>query len=697
MDKQPDRNGEIFALKALDFEELRAVLERHAGSSLGLAAVRALLPRKFAEARSALSRSAEMIAIARQGLAPSTAGLFDPRTSLSHARKVNRPLSENELVELVGFLQAAERLCAWLQARREDAPALHALCAQLPDPKPLRERVLSVVDEEGRVRDSASPTLARLRKQEAELAKDIDRTLRLILARSEVRTILSDQNPMRRSGRSVLAVKAKNSGRLPGIIHDRSQTGETVFVEPREIVMAGNRIAEIEADSRRELERVLLELLRWMLGEEASFRRLAEGLGELELALVAARWASECGGRIPLLPGDKGAAGGLLLREARHPLLVEEKRQGRLADVVPIDLRLGCEFDVLIVTGPNTGGKTLALKTVGLFAVCTRMGLPFPCAQGSTAVLYDGIVADIGDEQEIRQSLSTFSSHLKRIREGLARASEATLVLLDELGSGTDPDEGAALSEALLEQFLKRRSHTLVSTHIGKLKEFAFRHPRAENACVAFDAQTLAPQYQIQIGAPGESGALVIARRLGLDGAIVERARERLVRRDAELAQLMKDMSHARKEAEKARSEAEARLVATEQAREEVEQKKRALAQKSEQLEIEAQRSVEDRVREAMRLVERGRNLLEQVPADKRGELSVVLSALEAELSGSALSDRRQAFLEGLKKGSFVYLPRYKQRVPVLKVDAADREVHVQLGAMKMRVSFDEISAWEGR
>lgn len=695
MEPKIDNPAETFALKALDFEDLRAVLERHAGSSLGLSAVRALLPRKYAQAKSALARSAEMIAIARQGLAPSTAGLFDPRTSLSHARKVNRPLSETELVELVGFLEAAERLRAWLQARKEDAPALHALSAQLPDPKPLRERVLSVIDEEGRVRDSASPMLARLRKQEAELAKEVDRALRLILARSEVRTILSDPNPMRRGGRSVLAVKAKNAGRIPGIIHDRSQTGETVFVEPREIVMAGNRIVEIEADSRRELERVLLELLRWLLGEEANFRSLAELLGELELALVAARWAAESGGRIPLLPGENGAATGLLLREARHPLLVEERRQGRLAEVVPIDIRLGGEFDVLIVTGPNTGGKTLALKTVGIAAFSLRLGWPFPCAEGSRVPLYDGIVADIGDEQEIRQSLSTFASHLERIRAGLEQASGRTLFLLDELGGGTDPAEGAALGEALLEHLLALGAPTVATTHLGKLKEFCFSHERAENASVEFDPISLRPRFRLLVGTPGESNALAIAERRGLSRKIVARARERLERRDRDTTELLAKLRGASEHAESVRRAAEARLEDAERSARAAAEREAELARRGELVEAEAQRGLEERVRDARRVLDEARALAAQVPGDKAKALREALERTEMALTRASLTERRKAFLEALDKGQMVYIPRYRQRCQVRKVDRAARKLTVKLGGMDLAVTFDEVTWYE--
>ena len=693
---KPAPSAESFSARPLDFEELRLLLERHTVSSLGVRAVRTLGPRRNEDARAALERTREMLELERGHRAPNWAGLCDPLPALVHARTAGRPLEDENLVKLVGLLEAAERLAEWLCAL-DGAPALAELGKRVPEFEALLERLRATIDDQGKVREHASPALFRLRKQEAEVGGELERTLRAILARPDVRTVLSDPNPMRRGGRPVLAIKAKSAGRIHGIVHDRSQTGETVFVEPREVVALGNRHAEIVSDERREVERILSELTREILRHESEIARAASALAELELAYVGARWALETGGRVPLLPREKGAAEGMLLRSTRHPLLLEQQRIGRLKEVVPIDLRLGGEFDVLIITGPNTGGKTLALKSAGLFALCTRMGLPFPCDQGSTCPLYDGIVADIGDEQEISQSLSTFSSHVKRIREGLERATNATLVLLDELGSGTDPDEGAALSEALLEQLLARKSHTLVSTHIGKLKEFAFRHPRAENACVEFDAESLSPCYRLTVGMPGESGALVIARRLGLPAAIVERAKERLVRRDEELTKLMADMREARTQAEKARGAAESRLEDAERMRGEAVATRLALEQKSELLEAEAQQSIEERVRNATRILERARALVEQLPPAQRAAMVATLAELEAELSGSALSSRRAQFLESLKKGSFVYVPRYKQRLAVHKVDRAAREVTVQLGSMRMRVSFDEVSAWEGR
>lgn len=693
---------EAFAARALDFDDVLALLERHASTSLGLRALRALAPLDDAGSRAALQRASEAVLLARHGGSPSLAGVSDPLPPLEAARRAGRALEDVALVQLRDFLEACRRLAAWLREDAGAAPALGALASGMPDFTKLVATIDTTVDERGRVRDSASPLLARLRRDVAEASQSIDRALKGIVGRPEVKAVLSDPVTHRRGGRAVLAVKSKSQGRVPGIVHDRSQSDQTVFVEPREIVALGNRQAELEADERRELERVLLEITRLLLGQEDGIREGAERLAKLELALLAARYASEAQAVVPRIAGDASAGAstsdrGLVLKTARHPLLAEQRRSGKLAEVVPIDLRLGADFDLLILTGPNTGGKTLALKTAGLAALMARCGLPFPCGEGSSVPLYDAIVADIGDEQEIRSSLSTFSSHLARIKNGLARATDRTLFLLDELGTGTDPDEGAALSEAILEELLARRCATLASTHIGKLKEFAFRNPRAENACVEFDPRTMSPRYKVLVGVPGESSALLIARRLGLPYRVCDRAEQRLKRRDAETQKLMADVRTARTEVERVRGETEKRLQDAERAVRETAARQAEVTRKGEMLEAEAQRSIEDRVREARSRLGRIQALLAQVPAVQRKGLEEALTELDRELSGAAVSDRRQAFLDALAKGSFVYLPRYKQRVAVQKVDRAKREVKVLLGGIGMTVSFDEVTSVEAR
>jgi DNA mismatch repair protein MutS2 len=684
---------ELFAARTLELEAILELVGEYVSSSLGRRAVRELAPLADEEVRAALDRVLEVQRLERARDLISLGGITDPLPLLAAVHE--RALEDAELSALRGFLAASERLQHWFASRAADVPELGQVAAGLPDLSALRTRLDDIIDERGRVVDSASPLLSRLRREERELSQRIDGTLRHIASRTEVRNHLTDGRVHLRGGRHCLAVKAKASGRVPGIIHDRSQSEQTAFVEPREVIEPANRLSQTRHEERRELTRILTELSRHVLASEWELRAAGAGLAKLELAVASAAFAADFGARVPLLPGERGAATGLLLRNARHPLLVAEQRAGRLAEVVPIDLRLGEDFDMLILTGPNTGGKTLALKTAGVLSLMTRLGLPLPVAEGSTVPLYHGVAADIGDEQEISQSLSTFSSHVCRIKAGLLRADRQTLVLLDELGGGTDPDEGAALGEALLEELLRRGAPTLVSTHLGRLKEFAYRHARAENACTEFDLETLEPRYRVLVGVPGDSAALIVAARLGLPADLLQRAGERLERRDDELTELMEEVRTVRTQAEESRSQAESRLEAAANKTRELEELSTELDRKQDLLEAEAQRGLEERVRGARTALERARSLLPQLGSAQREEMSRVLHDLDDSLGGASLTERRAAFLRSMKKGDLVYLPRYKQRCPVHRVHRDEKQVVVKLGSMKLTVSFDDVTLYE--
>lgn len=686
-----------FAADALDWPAIRATFERHAPSSLGVRALAELVPRDDAGALAALARCRELCAL-DPASAPPLAGLTDPLPILVQARLYSRALEGLELARLGAFLMSARQVGAWATARAGAVPATAALLDGAPDCEELRAELDRCVDPRGRVLDEASARLRDVRRRAAQLEETVERRLRALVARNDVRRFLADGaggRIQRRGGRAVLAVKAKHLGQVPGIVHDRSQTEETLFVEPQQVVESANAAAAARADERHEVERVLTELTRAVRADEAQIRRLAELCAEVELAACGASWARAHDGRPALVVGEPGAADELVLRAVRHPLLVEQERLGRIERVVPLDLRLGGDFDLIVITGPNTGGKTLALKTAGVAALLTRMGLPLAALAGTTVPLYDGVAADIGDEQEIEQNLSTFASHVVRIADALARATRRTLVLLDELGGGTDPDEGAALGDALLEELLGRGVPTLGSTHLGVLKEFAFRHERAENACVEFDAQTLAPLYRLLVGTPGESNALAIARRLGLDGAVVDRAERRLVRPRADVERLMNDVRRTRVAAEEVRGAAERRAAELEDAVSRLAEEEEAVRASRAMLAEEAGRLVEEEVRDVLVELERIERLLPQVPAGVRGELGGAIERARARLQGADLTGKRQGFLETLKKGELVYLVRYGRRAVVLKVDKRRRRLAVRLGKRELDVAFDEVSAYE--
>lgn len=679
-----------FDADALEFSAAKEGLARHMSSSLGRRALVELSPLCDEAVKRMRGLQVELGELLAGGDDLSLGGVTDPERILASAHKGS--LEEEELASLRGFCGAVERLEHWCKGRGSEAPALAQLGRELPDLGGLLERLRRTVDERGRVLDEASALLSRLRVEERELSRTINGRLRSMAREPRLRSVLADQRVHLRGGRLCLALKAKSSGRVKGVLHDRSGTEQTVYIEPDAVVELSNRQADCRLEERREVNRILNELAREVLDAGEELGTAARGLAKLEVALAAIRWAEEVGARLPDLPAESGDGAGLVLRGARHPLLLEEERAERLEKVVPIDLRLGCEFDLLILTGPNTGGKTVALKTLGLAGLFARCGLPFPCREGSVVPLYEGIAVDIGDEQEIRQSLSTFSSHLIRIRDGLARAGARTLVLLDELGGGTDPDEGAALGEALLEELLKRGAPTVVSTHLGRLKEFAFRNARAENACTEFDALTLEPKYSVLIGTPGESTALAVALRMGLPKELVQRAAARLERHDEDTQKLFEELRATRVRAEEARSAADERLEQAANTNRELDLERESLALKSDALADEAQKSLDERLRGARDGLVRGRKLLDGVPLTQRAELEAVFECIEQHLVGATLTERRKEFLDSLRKGDSVYFTRYGRRCQIHKIDREGAEAVVKLGSMKMRVSLDEIT-----
>lgn len=690
---------EHFLLEHLDWPAMLALLERLAKSPLARAAVRALAPRGDEAARAALARQREWLALDAQGARPPSAGLHDVPGEVGAARASHRPLERIELLHVREFARASAEVAAWIAARATRGGALAELGVRLPDLTEIGDLLARSLDEDGEFQDAASPALARLRREERSLSAEVKSALAAFLQRGELKAALADLSVHLRAGRLVVAVKARSSSRVAGIVHNRSQSGETLFIEPREVVEAQNRAAAVRLERASEEHRLQVELSRAVHAHASALEAAGAELAEVELGRVGAELARRLGARVPELAeasgGPAGSRPGLVLRGARHPLLEEERLQGRLSEVVPIDVRLGEEFDLLVITGPNTGGKTLALKTVAMAAILVRLGLPVCCSEGSRVPLYDGLVADLGDAQELGEGLSTFAAHVARIREGLSRATPRTLVLLDELGTGTDPDEGAALGAAVLEHLLDRGAPTMVTTHIGKLKEFAFARTRAENASVEFDPQTFRPRYRLLVGTPGESNALHVARALGLDESIVASARRRLERRDAELLALFAQVRGAREEAERLRGRAETTLADLSRQSEHVETRAQDLERKIAQVEHEAQRALEARVAAARAHLAAARSLLPQVPRTVAQALAERLEAAEADLAGASLSERRAAFLAGLKSGDYVWLPRYRKRCLVLRLLRKSGTVQVQLGPAALEVALDEVRQGE--
>ncbi len=680
---------DVPSLDALEFGRATSLVAARATGPLGADRVQSERPsgdREEVERR--LRETSEMMLLLAAGEAPSLAGAGDPRGSLAKLAEGSAPLEPKELLALDGFLAAAEAARDSLGGRG-DCPALRTLARGIADFAAVRTELGRTVDPDGSIPDRSSPRLARVRGEIALLEQEIAGKVEALLRRPGLRPHLQSRKPVWRDGRVLLAVKSGSRGRIPGVLHERSGTGATAFVEPPELVEPGNRLADLRVRERRETAAVLLAATRRLLAVRPAIEEACTRVGALDAALAKARYAREVGATVPAIAEGRT----LELRGARHPLLLEAVRRalpGAPAEVVGIDLRLGSDFDLLLLTGPNTGGKTVALKTAGLLAALALAGFPVCARAGTTVPLYDAFFVDIGDEQEIAQSLSTFSSHLRRIAPALERAGERSLVLLDELGSGTDPAEGAALARAILERLLERRASVLATTHLGPLKSLAYVHPRAENGSVEFDAPTLRPLYRLRIGLPGESNALAVAARLGLPGEVVSKARESLAGERHPLDRAVEEVRDRRVEAERALEEA--RRLGEEAARErsEVEAARLALEEARRSVAAEAESVVEESFGRARQVLEEEIGAA-QAPA-VRGGLERLRGRLAEALRSTPFGERRLAFLRRLRRDDLVYLRRFRQRCPVRKVDF-DREVlSVLVGGMRMEVPFDEVS-----
>lgn len=504
------------SLRVLEYEAVRRRVVDQASCSLGQERARRMEPswreeevlRWQAETREAFRL------LALPGAVP-LGGIHDLRPAL-RAAGVGGTLEPPLLLMVADTLAAGKRLKVFLAQRHEQAPSLAELARRIDEFPHLAEEILQAISEQGEVRDEASPLLARIRKELRQVRARMTDRLQAILRGSGYRDMIQDPVITTREGRYCIPVKSEYRSQFGGLIHDQSASGATVFMEPTAVVELGNELRQLDARERLEIERILRELSAQVGRHAAPMTETVELLGELDFIFARGKLAQAMDAVEPQI-NKQGFIG---LRRARHPLLS--------GHVVPLDLDLGRENSVLVITGPNTGGKTVSLKTVGLLALMAQSGLQIPADEGSTLPVFHGVYADIGDEQSIQQSLSTFSGHITNIAKILSdvsRTGRRSLVLLDEVGAGTDPTEGAALARAILQSLLQSGARTIATTHYGELKEFAYSSPGVENASVEFDHESLRPTYRLLVGIPGTSNAFAIAARLGLPQPLVEAAR----------------------------------------------------------------------------------------------------------------------------------------------------------------------------
>ncbi|HEY1378272.1 MAG TPA: DNA strand exchange inhibitor protein [Gemmataceae bacterium] len=562
-------------LELLEFDKVRDLLAGYAACSLGKELARAVAPSTDAAAiRRDLDLVSEMALALGLGQSPPFGGLHDVRLTVRRAA-IGAMLTAEQLLEVSETLTCTGAMYRYRMRLDGRCKNLINLLAPVDDLGPVAKTIGGSIDARGQVLDMASPELARLRQHLAELDERVKNTVNRLLRDPELRKILRYPNATMSGEHYVLPVAVNHRHKLQGVVHRTSSTGETVFIEPAGVAHLSAERAVLKGEEDREVRRILRKLSGEVARVAKPLTTALDVMAQLDLITAKARFSRD----YRMFAPDLNTEGRLWLRQARHPLLEQlfKAQPGsgvglERNEVVPIDVRLGIGFNLLVITGPNTGGKTVTLKTTGLLCLMAQSGMHIPAAEGSAVPVFRGILADIGDEQSLEQSLSTFSSHISRIAHILRNAGPDTLVLLDELGAGTDPTEGAALGRAILDELDRLGCRAMVTTHLGDLKTYAFSNERAENGAVEFDAETLRPTYRLHIGQFGMSNALKIARRLELPKHLLGRAHRYLRRKQRRAPELLR-LQQLKAEAEKARAEALARQHEAERRRAEFEQK----------------------------------------------------------------------------------------------------------------------------
>jgi DNA mismatch repair protein MutS2 len=671
-------------LHTLEFDKILARLEEYASFSAGKEAVLALRPSTdMVQVEGLLDQTSEARLLLETRPSTHLGGAHDVRPAIRRA-EVGAVLTPEELLQVGGTLGASARIRSAVLRSDIEAPWLRAQAEAMAENHPFVDALAQTFSERGEILDGASPALRRIRSDiRSAQGRLIDR-LNSMVASSEYRTALQEAIVTMRNGRYVVPVKQDARSKVPGVVHDQSASGQTVFVEPLVVTEMNNRLKELELAERREIERILSELSSRVAAQAPALRTTVEALAAVDVAFARARYAATLRASRPTV----NVEGRVLLINARHPLL-----QG---NVVPITVPLGEHYRILVITGPNTGGKTVALKTVGVLSAMAQAGMHIPADDASMVNVFDKIFSDIGDEQSIEQSLSTFSSHQRTIVEMLPDIDDSSLVLLDELGAGTDPAEGSALARSLLTTLLESSARGVVTTHFSELKTFAHEKEGAENASVEFNVRTLSPTYRLVVGLPGRSQALAIARRLGMPEKILERARQNVSTGAVRVEKLLSQIQWERAEMGRLYQRARELHADARKLRDRFKSELQEVAREREAILDVAREEAATVVREArsrLRLIES-----EAKTAASRREQRDLRARVEEiqESAGAALrspvGDRPTSsapVLETLRAGATVQVLSLGQEGTVTTVQ--DGEAEVQLGQFKLRLPVEDL------
>ena len=678
------------SLTKLELDKVLALLADHASSPAAKERCLAVRPLDDAEDIRLLQAqtSAACKLITLKG-SPSFGGIVDVGASLSRADR-GGCLSLEELLRVATVLKAARTAKEYAEGDAVES-GLDIFFRQLTPNKFFEERIFTSILSKDEIADAASSELASIRRKIRQQSSKIRESLQKIITSPTYAKILQEPIVTIRSDRFVVPVKAECKSQLPGLVHDVSSSGSTFFIEPMSAVNGNNELRELFVAERKEIERILAELSAEAAARQESINLNYEMLVTLDCIFARAKLSFAMHGIEPVIRTD----GKLELKCARHPLIDAKK-------VVPVSLSLGVDFDTMVITGPNTGGKTVTLKTIGLLTLMAECGLHIPADDGSSIAIFETVLADIGDEQSIEQSLSTFSSHMRNIVEILQVCDRDSLILFDELCAGTDPAEGAALAIALIEFCRKCGAKVATTTHYAELKLYAMRTAGVINASCEFNVETLQPTYRLLIGIPGKSNAFAISRRLGLDEKIIEEAHSMVSQNDVNFEDVLTQLEQQRQQMEQAKVEAERLRMETEKQKEKSDeyyaQIKAERDKAVQQARKEAQYIIEDARRTANNVYEELKQLRKQAKDgafvegsnEKQATLRRSLNEAEGKLREKQEVRQRPAASRAIRVGDTVELLKFGSKATVLAINK-DGSYQLQAGIMKVNAKPDEV------
>ncbi|MCT4594086.1 MAG: endonuclease MutS2 [Anaeromicrobium sp.] len=679
-------------LNVLEFPKIKEMLKSMATCTLGKDLVDNLEPAtNIDEVKTMQEETAEATSLILRRGNPNLGGIHDLLMYLKRA-EIGSSLYAGQLLEVCDTLRAARRIRSFIREAGEDNTydRLSGYTSALNTFKYMEDKIDMCIIGENQISDNASPTLKHIRREIENKNGTIRSRLNSMISSTSKQKYLQDSIITMRDDRYVIPVKQEYRANVPGLIHDQSSSGATLFIEPMAIVELNNKLKELKLQEKSEIERILLELTLMVAEKKDEILANQEILKKLDFIFAKGKLAVHMNAIEPKV-NDYGF---IRIKNGRHPLLDKDT-------VVPSNIWIGDEFNTLVITGPNTGGKTVTLKTVGLLTIMTQCGLHVPAQYGTRMSVFKQVFADIGDEQSIEQSLSTFSGHMSNIVDILDHVEENALVLLDELGAGTDPTEGAALAISILDYLAGFKSKTIATTHYTEIKEYALTTDLVENASVEFDVQTLSPTYKLLIGVPGKSNAFEISKRLGLSDFIVDRARGLLTKENIEFEEILQTIEKDKRVAQEERDEASRLKIQIEKEKEQFESKKEKLKHQREtvlrEARQEARKLLKEAKEEADNIIKELRDLHHaQSEKDKNRKIEEMRKKLRTSLNG--LEDGLDLNMElsnltpkDIKVGDDVIILSLNQQGTVLTKPDSNGDLTVQAGIMKINVNVKNL------